>query len=296
MNSQIFILVLLTVVTNLLVKIQCLPDALKLEKQITTKQIHPNAVTCAHPTEDNEIICKALLEKLNTELQNAGISIGRSTTVIRYDNDNHQTIRSSCRSSAYLHNQHVVGTLSAGTSIPIKGDIITTPVLIDITVPAHVYGRFDLYYHLGLKFFRRCRHYVRDHFSLHVDVNTHIRLYGKFFVHIDFEWSDNGEELKVILRPVSEVDFSLVGSPSFSWRHTGLNRFVGFIIDLFRPHVDHLIRDVLHKAMDKNDDRITNHLQEKVDEGIRNILKTNSDGVRIFAVSYSSNFSITDYL
>lgn len=296
MISQVYILILLATFTNLLVSVQCLPDASELQNQISTKQIHPTAISCTHPTKDIEVICKSLLEKLNTELQDAGIAIDKSTTVIRHDDGNDQTLRSGCSSSAYLEHQHVVATLSAGTTIPIKGDIIVTPVVIDITVPTHVYGRFDLYYRLGFKFFRRCRHYMRDHFSLHADLNTNIRLYGRFYVDINFAESDDGEEYQVILRPMSEVDFSFVGSPSFHWRHTGLNRLVGFIVDLFRSRADTLIRDALRRAMDKNDDRIANQLQEKVDEGIRRIFRTNSDGVRIISVPNSGKFSITDLL
>lgn len=296
MKSQIYILVLLSIFADFFVSIRCLPNAAELQHEVATKQIHPTAISCANPNDDVRLICQSLLEKLNAELQNAGVSIDKSTTVIRHDDGTDQTIQSGCSSSAYLEHQHVVATLSAGTNIPIKGDIIVTPVVIDITVPTHVYGRFDLYYRLGVKLLGRCRHYLHDHFSLHADVNTGIRLYGRFYVDISFPESENAEEFQVIIRPVSEVDFSFVGSPSFHWKHTGLNRFVGLIVDLFRSRADHLLRDALNRALDKNDDKIANHLQQKVDEGIQRIFKTNSDGVRIISIPFSGNFSATDLL
>lgn len=283
MNHSIYTFVSLALIVNLFLFSDGNADVLGKDSSVKQPDNTRSNVICKKFTrKPQRAACNRAFRQINIQLTQAAISIENATVALQYKNGTDFKIQGWCTSSTFVLNQNIILKVNGGVNIPLSANILTDTYRINMIVPTILSGKFSVRHRLGMPSFRECRYFYKDDFIMFGSSNITIRMKGEFGVRTSFKETDSNYIVRI--RPIETLGFSIINDVDISWKYSGLNKVVVYLIRNVRTFVNRLLRRTMRTAMKEEDDSIKLRLQTTVEDGFRKALKTNGDGVRIITI------------
>lgn len=187
------------------------------------RQISSDVFSCDSPKPIVQAICKVALERVNSELQAAGISIRRSGVLFSIDDPKDEKINTghSCSVTAQARHKFFSAHFSSDADLNLSGNSLTEPLAVRLFLPVSVNARIDIKQRFGARIFGRCSKYGSDSYSLKGGVSSNVNLVVGLTLAPSLGTTPSGD-YALVLKPAVAVLFEL-NKLDFDFRTSGVS-------------------------------------------------------------------------
>lgn len=246
-----------------------------LQLHASSRQIAPDLFSCNKGDSVQRTLCTILLNKVNTELTKAGISITKNDVLLKYNNGKHENIPTghSCTRTAQLRNRAVTVTLSRAAKLNTKVSSLRARIAVALRLPVLLDVRLVVRQRFGYRFLGKCKRKARDTITLKGRINTVADILLAFALQPRVRTLRSGE-LEVSIRPEAAVVFDL-DNTDVRLRVSGASPFAavytfvaGVTSNLFRSIEDIVSGSSLKRVWEDLIARIGNDLGSAIIVGV----------------------------
>lgn len=185
-----------------------------LSVPIKAAQVSSDVFQCDSSNSIHRALCKAALQKVNLELEQAGIRIDRNGVLFVYDDATDKKIQTgkSCSVTAKQTHQHLEARFKRSARLRLTGNSLTEPFLLRLKLPVTLHGRIDIKQRFGVKVPKissfmirmKCKNYASDSYSLKGSVSTNAKLGVGFYLKPSLGTVESGD-YAIVLQPIVRV-------------------------------------------------------------------------------------------
>ncbi|PXF41761.1 hypothetical protein BWQ96_08511 [Gracilariopsis chorda] len=185
-----------------------------LSVAVKASQVSTEVFRCDSSNAIHRALCRAALNKVNSELEGAGISIDRNGVLFVYDDPSNRKIQTgkSCSVTAEQRHQHLEARFKRSARLRLKGNSLTEPFVLRLKLPVTLSGRVDIKQRFGakvpqissFKIRMKCKNYASDSYSLKGSLSTNANMGIGFYLKPSLGTVASGD-YAIVLQPIVRV-------------------------------------------------------------------------------------------
>lgn len=136
--------------------------------------ISGNVFRCDSSNAAVNSLCKVALQKVNAELNAAGIGVRKNGVLFNFNNAKSQKISTghSCTVTAEVRHQHYAARILHGARFKLSTKSLTEPLALRLRLPVELSAKITVRQRFGFRGLFKCRRYGRDTYSLNAALST----------------------------------------------------------------------------------------------------------------------------